>query len=145
MRPALCFPLTEVLDLAEHAAGAPHYASPVADEPDGPALLLVADDCICLRSNGLPPLPPTAGDACVHAVRAVHAEGYPAGTHWLARVHATGSEQALLVGLRLRDGYRVLDQLREAAGRGFTTLTVHLHSGGLRIGVCRRQPINTGW
>ncbi len=143
MRPALCFPLTGVLDLAEHAVDAPHYASPVADEPDGPALLLVADECICLRSNGLPPLPPTVGDTCGHPVRAVHAEGYSAGTPWPARAHATGSAQPLLIGLPLRDGYRLLDQLRDAAARGFTTLTIHLHPDGLHMGVCRWQPITT--
>ena len=40
MDSVLRFALPEVLLLAEHALTAPHHASPVADEPDGPALLM---------------------------------------------------------------------------------------------------------
>jgi hypothetical protein len=140
MRPALYFPLTEVLDLADRAANTQDQASPIADEPDAAALLLVVDDGICLRGNGLPPLPPADGQEALDGARAVYAEGYPAGTPWLERVHASDSEQPFTVSLPLRDEYRLLDQLRNAAARGFTTATVHLYPGGLRVGVRRCEP-----
>jgi hypothetical protein len=132
MRTALCFPLIDVLRLAEHAVTAPEHADPIADEPGGPALQLSVDGGICLRSNGQPS-PPAAPDA------AVYADGYPAGTPWLDLVHATGSEQPFTVGLPLADQYRLIDQLRAAADNGYTTLTMHLLPGGLRLGA-RREP-----
>ena len=129
MRPALSFALTDVLRHAEYAITAPSHADPIADEPGGPALQLSVDRGICLRSNGQP----TAIDT------AVYADGYPAGTPWLDLVHATGSEQPFTVGLPLTDQYRLIDQLRNAADSGYTTLTLHLLPGGLRLGA-RREP-----
>jgi hypothetical protein len=141
MRPALMFPLDQVLQLAELTAAAADHASPVGAEADGPALLLVAERGICLRGNGIPPLFAEPGRDALDGVRAVYAEGYPAGTTWLERVHATGSQRALLVGLPLRQptGRPLLDQLRDAATRGFDTFTIHPHLGQLSIGVTRRE------
>jgi hypothetical protein len=65
----------------------------------------------------------------------VYADSYPAGTPWLDLVHATGSEQPFTVELPLADQYR----LRAAADSGYTTLTLHLLPGGLRLGA-RREP-----
>jgi hypothetical protein len=139
MRPALRFPLAEVLVLAEHAVAAADHASPVGDEPDGPALLLVADDSVYVMSNGHRQLPPTEGQPASSRVRAVFAEGYSAGTPWRDRLLGTGSEDDLLVGLPLLKPHALIDQLRDAAERGYDILTIDLHLGQITIGVTRRE------
>jgi hypothetical protein len=132
-----------VLDLGEHAITAPDHASPVADGPDGPVLLVVHRR-VCLRSNGLPPLLATTGHAATDGVRTVYADSHPAGTPWLKRVHATGSEQPFPVGLPLHDQYQLIDQVRNAATRDFDTVTIGLRLGCLHVGVCRREPAAAG-
>lgn len=118
-----------MLHLAEHAITAPSHADRIADEPGGPALQLSVDRGICLPSHGQP----AVADA------AVYAGGFRSGTPWPELVHATGSEQPFTVGLPLADQYRLIDQLRNAADSGYTTLALHLLPGGLRLGA-RREP-----
>lgn len=140
MRPALRFPLADVLVLAEHAIAAPGHARPVGGEPDGPTLLLTAEHGVYLTSNGQPHLPATPGQPPNPGGRAVHADGLGSATTWLEQLHATGSDTGLIIGLPLRRRHHraLIGQLRDAAANGFDVLTVHLQPGHVAIGVARR-------
>ncbi|MFG2064047.1 hypothetical protein ACGFIK_21805 [Micromonospora sp. NPDC048871] len=113
------FRLTDVLELAEHAATA-HAA---ADEPDGPALLLVAADRAYLACNGLPAAPsgPDAPGICpVQAVYAEYAGHNPPGH--------TGEDLPIALPLRWPDA-RLVNDLRSAASHGHSTLVITVVDG----------------
>ncbi|WP_433204699.1 DUF3085 domain-containing protein [Nocardia sp. CA-107356] len=76
----LCFPLSKVIDLAEHAmAATEHSRSPYDDpRPAVPSLIWVKDDGIYLMSNGIPRQPGSPENTA----RIVYAHGHESGTHW---------------------------------------------------------------
>jgi hypothetical protein len=116
MHDALRFPLSKVLDLAEHAVTGPTTADPVGDEPAGPALLLVARARLAWYS---PPGPVTA-------------------RHGWGRSTPPAANSLCASALPLHEPARqpLIDQLRDAAT---DTVTVHLHPGHLTVGVTRRR------
>ena len=141
MRPALRFPLADVLVLAEHAITAPGHARPITGEPAGPALLLTAEHGVYLTSNGRPHLPPAPGRPPTTGGRAVHADGLGPTTTRREQRDATGGDTGLIIGLPLRQRHHraLIGQLRAAAAKGYDVLTVHLQPGHVVIGVDRRR------
>ncbi|MBF6339818.1 DUF3085 domain-containing protein [Nocardia abscessus] len=79
----LWFPLSKVIDLAEHAmAAAGHSRSPYDDPgPAVPSLIWVKDEGIYLMSNGIPRQPGHPGSPAGMA-RVVYALGHGPETHW---------------------------------------------------------------
>ncbi len=137
----LRFDLAAVLDLADHAVASPTHDAPIAGEPAGPALLLVADHAVYLASNGQPPLPPVDGQPGTYPIRVVFAQGLGPAITWRERVHATGTEQDLRVGLPLRQpAHRpLIDQLHASVRHGHDTLVLILACGQISIASGRRR------
>ncbi len=139
----LRFDLAAVLELACHAVASPAHDAPTGDRPAGPALLLVADHAVYLAGNGRPALPPADGRSSEYPMRVVFAEGLGPAVTWRDRVHATGTEQDLRVGLPLRQpAHRpLIDQLHACAAHGHDTLILILSCGQISIasGRCRHR------
>ncbi|MEU6020825.1 hypothetical protein [Micromonospora sp. NBC_01739] len=115
------FRLTDVLELAEHAATA--HTAAVDDESDGPVLLLVTDDSAYLTCNGLPAAPSGPEQAATCPVQAVYAEhaGHNPPGH-------TGDDLLVTLPLRRADA-RLVDELRAAASHGHSTLVITVVDG----------------
>jgi hypothetical protein len=132
----LSFDLSTCLQLAEHAAAAAHYR-----QAAGPALLLHSDgNGVHLTSNGLPALPPAAGQPAITDQLAVFAEQCPPGTPWLDQIQMLG-QTPLAEPLPVHEptGHPLIEQLLAATRAGHTTLTVLLSGTGLDLAVSRRR------
>ena len=137
----LAFPLAEVLDLAAHAINAPSHATPVYDEPSGPALLLVALDGVYLLSNGLPQYDAAPGQAQAFGIRAVYADKLGPGTPPVQRDHALGHVGEALVPVPLPGP--VITRLRKAAAEHYDIFTLTLTATNQLLGVARSRPLHS--
>ena len=131
----LAFDPERVDALISHAAGAAQHVMSVAGPPESsddsslagdevlPALLLVKDDGIFLRSNGLPPLPdPNAPDRSLVA----YAKGYDphADTEvWTRSREAMGGD-ASVEPISLGDVLRAVSAARAGHGGGKVWISV---------------------
>ena len=118
----LRFPLAEVMTIVEHAVLTEHVSRDYG-APAHPALLLIADNGIYLRSNARPALP---GQPWHWLPRQVFAEGYgPGGREADWRTATNNFFEGAVTNLPLRGhgGSEFVDVLREKAGLGFDTLT----------------------
>lgn len=139
MSTALRFDLAAALDLAEHTLAAPRH-QPVADEPTGPALLLVADDGVYLIGNGQPPMPPAADQPAASTVRAVYADGLGSGSDWMDLSAGLGHDDLLVpLPLRAPADRPLIGLLRTAATRGHTTVILTVTDTALTVTTMRRR------
>ncbi|MFF7941552.1 DUF3085 domain-containing protein [Nocardia gamkensis] len=123
---ALWFPLSKVLDLAEHAmAASEHSRSPYADPgPAVPSLIWVKDHGIYLMSNGIPHQPgePDSPDYQAHMVYALD---HGPGTHW-DHGEPLGDDFVEYLDLTENfDGHTLIERIRAyAAVNGWLSITV---------------------
>ncbi|MFG3621276.1 hypothetical protein [Nocardia sp. NPDC047654] len=122
----LWFPLSKVIDLAEHAMAAPgHTRSPFDDPgPAVPSLIWVKDQGIHLMSNGIPRQPGEPGSPEGMA-RVVYALGHGPKTHW-DHGAPLGDDFAEYLDLTEDfDGHTLIDLVRTYAARnGWFAITV---------------------
>ncbi|MFI5540672.1 DUF3085 domain-containing protein [Nocardia sp. NPDC051900] len=127
---ALWFPLSKVIDLAEHAmAASQHSRCPYADPgPAVPSLIWVKDHGIYLMSNGIPHQPgePDSPDYQAHVVYALD---HGPGTHWN---HGDPLGDDFVEYLDLTedfDGHTLIELIRAyAAVNGWLSITVSTSS-----------------
>ncbi|WP_181722926.1 DUF3085 domain-containing protein [Nocardia gipuzkoensis] len=122
----LSFPLSKVLDLAEHAMAAPgHSRSPYDDpSPTVPSLIWVKDEGIYLMSNGIPRQPGEPGSP-EGSARVVYALGHGPETHW-DHGEPLGDDFAEYLDLTEDfDGHTLIELIRTYAARnGWLSITI---------------------
>ncbi|MGW5218743.1 DUF3085 domain-containing protein [Nocardia sp. NPDC004085] len=139
---ALWFPLSKVIDLAEHAmAASQHSRSPYAGPgPAVPSLIWVKDHGIYLMSNGIPHQPgePDSPDYQAHVVYALD---HGPETHW---IHGDPLGDDFVEYLDLTenfDGHTLIELIHAyAAVNGWLSITVSTSSFAMRFSPTASTP-----